>query len=169
MALCWCFSAQTVELDPLPLASSGPLPFMRLKLRQQHRQMSAVHSSCHQAASFVQSTGDWNNIREQNKACLLSGFGSSQTIYRHERHMEKFIKELCVHALHFMSLKSSASVILRSQKIILIRLNLKQTGMLLLQFNMFDTVTACKVKKKQQHFFLNNYVLYQLCVVQVTI
>ncbi|KAG8012657.1 Annexin A2-A [Nibea albiflora] len=44
----------TSEPDPPPLASSGSLPFMRLKLRQQHRQKSAVHSSCHQAASFVQ-------------------------------------------------------------------------------------------------------------------
>lgn len=76
---------------------------------------SAVHSSCHQDASFVQYTGNWNNIREQNKACLLFGFGCSQSICRQKKTFEKFMKGLCGHATHLNALKSSASVILRSQ------------------------------------------------------
>ncbi|TNN45611.1 hypothetical protein EYF80_044197 [Liparis tanakae] len=40
---------------------------MRLKLRQQRRQKSAVHSACHRAASFVQSAG---RIREKAEPFL---------------------------------------------------------------------------------------------------
>lgn len=63
-------------------------------------------------------TVDWWLKQHKKAEWSLSplGFWLQSVHLQTKRHTEKFIKELCVHATQFMSLKSSASAIFKSQK-----------------------------------------------------